>query len=114
MHHRNQANYCLIFFNLEIDRFYRHLTSRVSTPMEEQSISVAGDLQPELQERAQTEVASGITEAVRERQQDRRGRRYCAAEEDGLTYEPPENPPASPHWKDRSQQPPNANFFRAR
>lgn len=33
-----------------------------------------GDLQPELEERAQTEVASGITEALAERQQDRLGK----------------------------------------
>ena len=41
---------------------------------EEQSTSVVGDLQPELEERAQTEVASGITEALAERQQDRLGK----------------------------------------
>jgi|RhiMetdeSRZDD1v2_1073273.scaffolds.fasta_scaffold239558_1 DnaK suppressor protein len=40
---------------------------------EEQSETFAGDLQPELEEHAQTEVASGITEALRERQQDRLG-----------------------------------------
>lgn len=43
------------------------------TQWEQQSISVEGDLQPELQERAQTEVASGITGALDERQQDRLG-----------------------------------------
>ena len=40
---------------------------------EEKSRNLAGDLQPELQEQAQTEVASGITEALAERQQDRLG-----------------------------------------
>ena len=40
---------------------------------EEQSTSAVGDLQPELEERAQTEVTSGISEALSERQQDRLG-----------------------------------------
>jgi DnaK suppressor protein len=40
---------------------------------EEQSKNLAGDLQRELEEQAQTEVASGITEALEERQQDRLG-----------------------------------------
>jgi DnaK suppressor protein len=39
----------------------------------DQSENFGGDLQPELEEHAQTEVASGITEALEERQQDRLG-----------------------------------------
>ena len=40
---------------------------------EEHSETLAGDLQPEIEEHAQTEVASGITETLGERQQDRLG-----------------------------------------
>ncbi len=39
----------------------------------EQSDNLAADLQPEFEEQAQTELASGITEAIGERQQDRVG-----------------------------------------
>ena len=40
---------------------------------EERSGTLTGDLQPELEEHAQTEVASGITQTLRERQHDRLG-----------------------------------------
>jgi DnaK suppressor protein len=40
---------------------------------QELSKKLAGDLQPEIEEQTQTEVVSGITEALEERQQDRLG-----------------------------------------
>jgi DnaK suppressor protein len=65
------------------ERFARSISERLQrqrrplidelSRRKEQSKSLAGDLQPELEEHAQTELASGITEALGERQQDRVG-----------------------------------------
>ena len=64
-----------VFLRSMTDRLQqeRHgLIDKLSRPGEP-SENLTGDLQPELEEHAQTEVASGITEALEERQQDRLG-----------------------------------------
>jgi DnaK suppressor protein len=65
------------------ERFLQSITERLQrerrtlidelSQQEEQSNNLPGDLQPELEEQAQSEVASGITETLEERQQDRLG-----------------------------------------
>ena len=65
------------------ERFVRSITDRLQrerrglideiSRREERSEALAGDLQPELQEHAQAEVASGITQTLGERQQARLG-----------------------------------------
>jgi DnaK suppressor protein len=54
-----------------LQRERRNLIDELSHRQEQSSIP--GDLQPELEEQAQSEVASGITETLGERQQDRLG-----------------------------------------
>ena len=65
------------------ERFVRSIADRLQrerralmdelSRREEQSTTVVGDLQSELEERAQSEVTSGIAEALAERRQDRLG-----------------------------------------
>ena len=65
------------------ERFVRSVTDRLQrerrvlidelSRQQELSKKLADDLQPESEEQAQTEVVSGITEALEERQQDRLG-----------------------------------------
>jgi RNA polymerase-binding transcription factor DksA len=65
------------------ERFVRSVTDRLQrerrvlidelSRQQELSKKLAGDLQPEIEEQAQNEVVSGITEALEERQQDRLG-----------------------------------------
>jgi DnaK suppressor protein len=65
------------------ERFVRSVTDRLQrerrvlidelSRQQELSKKLAGDLQPEIEEQAQTEVVSGITEALEERHQDRLG-----------------------------------------
>jgi DnaK suppressor protein len=65
------------------ERFVRSVTDRLQrerrvlidelSRQQELSKKLAGDLQPEIEEQAQTEVVSGITEALEDRHQDRLG-----------------------------------------
>ena len=64
-----------VFVRSMIDRLQQERRALIDelSRREDELENLSGDLQPEREEHAQTEVASGITEALEERQQDRLG-----------------------------------------